>query len=131
VEREAAAERRRANTYLIQLRPQTPPAPAPTPIPATPTTTAETSPTTTLVAETPPAPPKRAYLAIRTPERPPTPARAPPVATIMAPVEEEEVESMRPPPSTAPAAVGRRSGRSNQGRGWDSLVPKARGRGKK
>jgi hypothetical protein len=34
-----------------------------------------------------------------------------------------------PPASTAPPAVetGRRSGRTNQGCGWESLVPKARG----
>jgi hypothetical protein len=105
VEREVATDRRQATA--------TPPL-LPIPIPTTIT-----------------PPPKRAYLAIRTPERPPTPARGPPVAPTTAPISEEEVDTMEPPSSTAPAAMGRRSGRPNQGRGWDSLVPKARGRGKK
>jgi hypothetical protein len=71
---------------------------------------------------------KRSYEDIRSPEAPPTPARAAPTAPAVS--QESLVDPFEPPPSTAPAAVGRRSGRANQGRGWEGLVPKGRGRGK-
>ena len=75
-------------------------------------------------------PPKRAYEDIKSPGAPPTPARAAPVAPMTAPISEEVINLFEPPPSTAPAAVGRErpSGRLNQGRGWESLVTKARGK---
>jgi hypothetical protein len=56
---------------------------------------------------TPPQLAKRDREAAKTPGKPPTPARAAPAVRVI----EEEVDSMEPPPSTAPAAVGRRSGR--------------------
>jgi hypothetical protein len=76
------------------------------------------------------APAKRDREAVRTPEKPPTPARVAPTLRLIQEEKEPvpEMDSMEPPPSTAPAAVGRRSGRQGQGRGWESLVPKARGK---
>lgn len=122
VEREAAAGQRatatataaRQDAQVAQVHqlPILPPPPrSTTPPPSRPTT----------------PPLKRLYEDIRSPGALPTPARAAPIA----PTIEETLDLFEPPPSTAPAAVGRRSGRANQGRGWAALVPRGRGKGKK
>jgi hypothetical protein len=121
-EREATAERRQAQAQAPKL-----PIIAPRLLPEAST-----------LRPTTPLAPKRSYEDIRSPEAPPTPARSapraptPPSIVPRAPTVSQEslVDPFEPPPSTAPAAVGRRSGRANQGRGWEGLVPKGRGRGK-